>query len=87
MDGGIDIFDIKPQSNMTLEEKLLFNIYELLKENISKPILSAQPIVTETPTVTSQTKTFKCKHCGEMHDKIGLMKCGTKHKKERENNG
>ena len=81
MDGGIDIFDIKPQSNMTLEEKLLFNIYELLKENISKPILSAQPIVIETPTVAD--KTFKCKHCGEMHDKIGLIKCGIKHKKER----
>jgi hypothetical protein len=83
MDGGIDIFDIKPQSNMTLEEKLLFNIYELLKGSTSKPMLSKHTVAIEKPTTTEQPKTFKCKHCGDMHDKIGLMKCGTKHKKER----
>lgn len=63
------MFDIKPESNMSLVEKLLYNIWQELKENKK---------VKET-----EIKQYICKTCGIAYDNKGqMLSCARKHKKE-----
>jgi len=66
-----------------IEERdiLLFDILEELKK-LTKPKKEEKPEVEEKPEKEEKIKTFKCKYCGELHEKswqIGL--CAKKNKK------
>lgn len=63
------MYEIKEKNIVTIEQKLLFNIWESLNP--------------KEPKV--ETKTYQCKACGKTHDNKGqLMACAKKHKKAKE---
>jgi hypothetical protein len=85
------MYQVEKDSRFTTEERLLYNIHEMMKD-IHKA-LTEKPIANETPepkeeqteTAIQETKPtgFKCKYCSEIHDnRSELTKCALKHKKK-----
>lgn len=72
--------DIKRDSLITTEEKLLFDILQVLRE-IKQP-LEPQEVLR------LMAMDAKCKHCGKVHENKGQkLACAKKHKKEKQEKG
>jgi hypothetical protein len=73
------MFDIKPRSNMSVTEQLLFNIWQELKELNSKK--ENNEVIDKA--VEKKESKFKCKTCGTEHENKGsLLMCYKKHKEK-----
>lgn len=75
------MFNIKPDDRMTLTERLLYNIYELLKEG--RPLQQDKPkeeVKEEKPKPLYEN----CKYCGGTHYSFGEYgNCAKRHKKNK----
>jgi hypothetical protein len=77
------MFDVKPDSRMTIEEQLLYNIWQELKGKavetpiIGNPLHDVEFVMFKEPVKTNKP----CKHCGQPHEKpVDYAQCARKHK-------
>jgi tRNA(Ile2) C34 agmatinyltransferase TiaS len=78
------MFNIEERHIVSEQEKLLFNIQELMKNiliKLNKEVSKPELIKVEDENKPNQTL---CKYCGGTHENKGqMLSCAKKNKKER----
>lgn len=82
------MFDVKKENCNTITEKLLWDIWELLKKEVPL-ILNKESKIEETKievrqTIGHKSKIQNCKYCGKEHDNMGeFLACSRQLKKQK----